>query len=475
MALSAFSAAMRRERLFLGVFAVLLLAAFIVRLGMAFEFPVPWSDETAFIAQAYALSTDGTFFVDALNAERVVMWMPPGYMLLLAGVFEVFGYSFDTARWVSTLCYLSIAVLALVLVRQLVLPGRYLWLALAATLLALLSPYMLAASNIARMEALYTALFLASLLALLKGRPGLGLALVLIGAVVHFNAVYMLLPYAALVLWTIMRRHTLTLNATDLLALVLALLALTGYGLMVAGNPGGFIEDMKFQFAFKSLGEPMGGSSGWLKLGLALSIAGGQLLYSRRFGSDVVLSLYGTAFMALALHGQSMWYDFAFVLADWLLLLSILATLARAERRWRRLVGLMLAAGLSVALLGHGYGKREHFAALWPRAELLTQSFLSPSEVERVRDWISDLPKGTRVSFGYSGVEAFFFDELHRAGATWSGTRHSVTQVLPMRRDDFRVVCDSSLYPAYLFIFDWDITPPREGGDTGCRIIKLTN
>ena len=475
MALSAAIAAVRRAGPFWLAFVVLLLAALVVRLGMAFEFPVPWSDETAFIAQAYALSTDGTFFVDALNAERVVMWMPPGYMLLLAGVFEVFGYSFDTARWVSTLCYLASAALALVLLRQLVLPGRYLWLALAATLLAFLSPYTLAAGNIARMEALYTALFLASLLALIKGRPGLGLALVLFSAVVHFNAVYMLLPYAVLVLWTILRRQTLTLHATDLLALLLAAVALVGYGLMVADNLAGFIEDMKFQFAFKSLGEPMGGGSGWLKLGLALSLAGVQLLHSRRFGADVALSLYGAAFMALALHGQSMWYDFAFVLADWLLLLSVLVTLAGTERRWLRLSGLLLAAGLSLALLGHGYGKREHFAALWPRAELLTRSFLAPAEIERVRHWIGTLPEGTRVSFGYSGVEPFFLDELHRAGVTWSGTRHSVTQVLPMRKDDFRVACDSSLYPTYLFIFDWDITPPREGGDTGCRIIKLTN
>ncbi|MDH0895698.1 MULTISPECIES: hypothetical protein [unclassified Pseudomonas] len=473
MALSAAIAAVRRAGPFWLAFVVLLSAALVVRLCMPFEFPVPWRDETAFIAQAYALSTDGTFFVDALNAERVVMWMPPGYMLLLAGVFEVFGYSFDTARWVSTLCYLSSAALALALLRQLGLPGRYLWLALAATLLAFLSPYTLAASNIARMEALYTALFLASLLALLKGRPGLGLALVLVSATVHFNAVYMLLPYAVLVLWTILRRQTLTLHATDLLALVLAVAALVGYGLMVAGNLAGFIEDMKFQFAFKSLGEPMGGRSGWMKLGLALLLAGGQLLHSRRFGTSVMLSLYGAAFMALALNGQSMWYDFAFVLADWLLVLSVLATLAGEDRRWLRLCGLLLTAVLSLILLAHGYGKREYFAALWPRTELVTRSLLAPAEIERIRHWIGELPEGTRVSFGYTGVEPFFFDELHRAGVTWSGTRHNVTRVLPIRKDDFRVVCDSALYPTYLFA--WDLSPLREGGDTGCRIIKLTN
>lgn len=462
---------LRREALFLGTFGVLLLAALVVRLGMPFEFPVPWNDETAFIAQAYALSTDGTFFVDALNAERVVMWMPPGHMLLMAGVFKVFGYSFDIARWVSTLCYVTSAALALLLVKQLKLPGWSMRLALVATLLAFLSPYTLASSNIARMEALYTALFLASLLALLKDRPGLGLAVVLASALVHFNAVYMLLPYAVLMLWTIIRGQALTLRATELLALVLSFAVLAGYVLMIATNLTGFIEDMKFQFAFKNLSEPMGGASGWLKLGLVLLLIAGQLLLSRRFGRDVVLSLYGASFMALALNGQSMWYDFAFAIADWLLVLSILATIAGNEtRQWLKLGSLFLVSALSVALLMHGYGKRENFIALWPRTELLARSFLTPAEIERIRNWISTLPNGTRVSFGYTGVEPFFFDDMRRVGVVWSASRRSMTEVFPARKDEFRVICDSALYPKYLFVFDWDISPPRQGLDTGCQI-----
>ena len=139
---------------YLLTFVVLLLAALLVRLAMPFEFPIPWNDEALFIAPAHTLSSDGTFFVDALNAERVVMWMPPGYTLLLAGVFKVVGYSFDIARWVSTVCWLVGVLLGLLLVRQLALPRRYLLCALAATLLAFLSPYVLANSNIARMEAL---------------------------------------------------------------------------------------------------------------------------------------------------------------------------------------------------------------------------------------------------------------------------------------------------------------------------------
>lgn len=461
---------------YLLAFAILLSAALLVRLAMPFEFPIPWPDETLFISPAHAFSTDGTFFVDALNAERVVMWMPPGYMLLLAGVFDVFGYSFDTARWVSTVCWLAGVLLGLVLIRQLELPRRYLWWALAGTVLTFLSPYLLANSNIARMEALYTALFLASLFAMVKGRPGVGLALVLASAVVHFNAVYMLLPYAVLVLWIIFSRQPLVLRASELLALLLAFAVLAAYALMVAANLNGFIEDMTFQFRFKhSLGPTMGGATGWLKLGLTLLLALGQLVGTRRFGKDVMLSLYGAAFMALALHGQSMWYDFSFVVADWLLLLSVLVSASYVSKPWLHRGILLLAVGFSVVLLTHGYSKREHFSALWPRAELFQRSFIEPSEIERIRNWIGTLPRGTRVSFGLSGVEPFIFDEAYQAGVVWSLTRHNVIEVFPLRKDDFRVVCDSSLYPKLLLrLFDFDISTPRQGKDVGCRIETRT-
>lgn len=76
-------------------------------------------------------------------------------------------------------------------------------------LLAFLSPYSLAIANVGRMESLYSLIFLLSLLAALKRHYVLGLALVLLGATVHYNAVYFLLPYAVLVAWKIVRRESL--------------------------------------------------------------------------------------------------------------------------------------------------------------------------------------------------------------------------------------------------------------------------
>jgi hypothetical protein len=453
---------------------VLFGAVLTIRLGMGFEFPVPWNDETAFTAQAFEFSRTGSFYVYGLNTERVVMWMPPGYMLLLATVYKVFGYSFEISRWVSCLLFLATFGIALGILRQLRLNGWKQALALLLTLLAFLSPYSLVISNIARMEVLYALMFLGSLWAMLRSHYAFGLALVLAGAVVHFNAVYMLLPYGVLIGWKIVRREALLIGPFELLALCLSLLVLAGYGVFVLKHIGGFLEDMKYQFAFK-LGQPvMSGTSGWLTLGSIVLLALVQLVARRRFASDVVLTLHAAGFMALALNGHSMWYCFAFVFSIWLLALSLLLDVA--DLRERRLVRVL--AGLAVALLAYpfatyGWEKTDVMAPLWPRGELLRRPFLADAEIGKVRAFIQGLRPGQTVSFGYTGIEPYFFADMARVGAQWSVPMHSVTQVRPGRQNDFRVFCDSALYPKYVLIYDWDVKA-RVAADTGCEVIVLT-
>jgi len=466
---------LQRERATVAVFLVLLVAALTVRLATPFEFPVAWNDESFFIGQAYALAKHGTLFVDALHPERPLMWMPPGYFIYLAGVFSLFDYSFDVARWASTVLYLVSVCLALILITQLPLTPWPRRLALAFTLFAFLSPYTLAMSNIARMEALYTMLYLLSLLMMLRGRPGIGLAIVIASATVHYNAVYLLLPYAVLVLWVILRRDQLVLRASELLALLLAFAALATYALLIAGNLSGFIEDMRFQFAWKRMGLPLGGPSGWAILTGVLGIAAWQTWRSGCLGADTILSLHAASFLALQLHGYAMWYQFSAVLGCWLLLLGLLTTFSTppAARVQRILCGGLIAAVIW-PLAAFGYTRTEHFGPLWPRTELVTKHVVAPEEIERVRHWIHSLPPGTRVSFGLSGVQPFFLADMEDAGVVWSTGRYSMTEIFPVREDDYRVVCDSSLFPSYLLQFEWDINPPREGVDSGCRIIELS-
>ncbi|MGH8601332.1 MAG: ArnT family glycosyltransferase, partial [Gammaproteobacteria bacterium] len=457
--------------LFWGAAALVIACVLGIRLFLGFEFPIPWNDETAFIAQAFEFSQTGSFFVWGLNQERPVLWMPPGYMLLLAGVYKAFGYSFEISRWVSCLLYIGAFLIVWHIVRSR-LAGWWRLLALGFVLVAFLSPYALAISNIARMESLYVLLFMLSLLAAVQGRPVLGLALVLVTATVHFNAVYFLLPFAVLIGWTLVRRESLVVGPGELLALVLAVLALTAYGLFVIKHIDAFWQDMQFQFAFK-LGSPvMGGREGWMLLGGLLLLSLGQLLLHRRFGTEVLLSLYGISFIAMALNGHSMWYDFAYALGFMLLLAGVLASLSACRGRALRIAGVLVLAGLASQLGYYAWRETPQFAPLTANAGMFSRDFLPAGELQRVRDFIATLPPKSTLSFGYSGVEPFFFADLAKVGALWSIPGHSVIQVFPARAVDFRVLCDSAMFPGYLFAYDWD-GYPRTGADKGCSIIPL--
>jgi hypothetical protein len=461
-----------RPHYFMLVCATLMVAVVLfIRIGMGFEFPIPWNDETAFTAQAFEFSRSGSFFVYGLNSERVVMWMPPGYMLLLAGVYKVFGYSFDVSRWVSCLLYLGSVGVGLALVQS-CLQGWRRNIALLLMLLAFLSPYSLAIANVARMEGLYTLIFLLSLFAALRGKYTLGLALVLIGATVHYNAVYFLLPYAVWVAWKILNRETLSIGPGELLALVIAALALAGYGLFVIKHIDGFWQDMQFQFAYK-LGSPvMSGREGWTLLLALLAIPCLQLLAHRRFGNEVLLSLYGVAFIAMTLNGHNMWYYFAFNFGLWLLLLGVLASSASLTNSWQRVLCITIGLGLFYQLGHYVNRSTAELDPLKPRLSMLSRDFLPAEEIKKVRRFIADLPPKSTVSFGYSGVEPYFFADFAKSGALWTGSAHSVIQPFPPRTVDYRVLCDSSMFPAYLSIYDWD-GYPRKSVDSGCTINKL--
>lgn len=462
-----------REGLFTaGCMAFLVCVVLFVRLALGLEFPIPWNDETAFISQAFEFSRTGSFYVYGLNSDRVVMWMPPGFMLLLAGVYKVFDYSFEVSRWVSCVLYLGAAGVALQVLRT-SLCGWRRHLGMLLMLVAFLSPYALVTSNIARMEALYSLIFMLSLLASLKRRYVLGLALVLFAATVHFNAVYFLLPYAVLVAWKILRRESLTVGSWELLALVVAVAALGGYGLFVLKNIGGFLEDMRFQFAYK-LGSPvMGGRSGWTLVLLCLCVPALQLIVHRRFAAETLLSLYGVAFIAMTLNGHNMWYYFAFSFGFWLLALGVLASGRELASPVAKGVGITVAVVLIATQGYYGYRSTMEHDPFKPSLGKVMRDFLPETEIAKVRSFIRGLPPGTTVSFGYSGVEPYFFPDFTASGALWTGSAHSVTQVFPPRTVDYRVLCDSVMFPAYLALYDWDGFP-RKSEDSGCNITRLS-
>jgi hypothetical protein len=445
-----------------------------VRGWLGFQFPVPWNDETGFIAQAYALAHTGSLFDPGLNPDRIVMWMPPGYMVLLAGLFRLFGYSFAIVRWLSAAAMLgSLGVCFALIATQ----TRFaLKLALAtAACVAFVSPSMLIAANIGRMEALFCLLMLLSLLAAVHGRSYIAASLVAGSVTIHFNAVYFLLPFCVLALRHLLERHLPRPRVTDLAAAACAILALAAYGALIAANMPGFREDMAFQFAAKRFFGQNDAAHPWWLLAAAYGLAALVAAYRRAPDNGTVLAAYGLGFVQMAWSGHEVWYDYGQPLGFLLIAMGAaqgfqpaLPTPVRAAMRPG--FGVLIIACAMLMLGATAIRITPVMRALLPTRAMFTRGFVAPAEIARVRAFIATLLPGETVDFGWSGMEPFFLDDLAHAGAHWTIIRHSVTQVRPFRQRNWQVRCDSSELPHFLFAFD--LTHKREGQDTGCVIFK---
>src|SRR5690554_461387 len=456
--------------IFIGILALTLI---IQRTLFGFEFPIPWNDETAFISQAFALSTDNTLYVWGLNQERTVMWMPPGYMILLSIFYKVLGYSYELIRWISSALYFISVITIFYIVKNKL---KYnLTLHITTLLLMLstfLSPYSLTIANIARMESFHFLLITLSLLFALQKLPIVTLALVISSAVVHYNAVYFLLQIGTFLIWTITNRRNLTIRPIELFSLCVAAIIITVYFIFVIKNIHGFIYDMQFQFEWKKIGETMSGRKGWGTLGILSIIPISFLAIQRRFSASAWLSLYGIAFIAMALNGHNMWYSFAFQTGYLLLIISLIFIFKENQQKTVRITLAIICIPLFIQQLNYAWGNHDQFSPMLKLIKSPQQSFLSAETIIKTRQQLLDLPPESTISFGYTGVEPFFFGELHQAGVKWSVLGESVTQLHPIRTLDYRMRCDSSLFPAYLFIYDWDGFP-RKGEDSGCELIDL--
>ena len=438
------------------------IAILVVRLCLSFRFPVPWPDETGFLAPAFKLATTGSLFDPGLNPDRIVMWMPPGYMVVLAAVFRLVGYSFAVARWVSSLCCLgSLAVVGVLACG--VAAGWRRWLMFGAAAAAFLCPQMLADSNFARMEMLFCLVILLSMAAMRARRPYVSASLLAFAGLVHFNAVYFVPAVALAFAWEVWRCRGLPrAGRWDWLAMGAAGLAVGFYGVLIAFNWQGFVTDIKFQFAFKAgvAGMDQDHPAWVILLGLFASLP--AFLGPARAW---VPALFGLAFLVTVNQGHELWYDYGQPLGFLLILLGLLSAPA-GKIRW----ACVWPAGTAAAVLAASVHINPTLRPLLPGWSALNRPVFAPAELGRVHAFVAGLHPGDRVDFGWSGLEPFFFSDFSASGAQWLMIRHSVTQVWPLRPSGWRVRCDSSVLPRGVFVFDIDY--PRVGADSGCAVIR---
>jgi 4-amino-4-deoxy-L-arabinose transferase-like glycosyltransferase len=437
-------------------------AIIFVRAALGFQFPVPWPDETGFVAPAFDFARTGSFFDPGMNPDRVVMWMPPGYMVALAALFRLFGYSYALARWFSAVS----AIVALAITSWLAWNSTRGWPRVAAALaigLAFTSPYLLIDSNLARMEMPFAALMLLALAAAMADRLYIAGALAAAGALVHFNAAYFMPPIALAFALRVAQRRMPWPDRADWAAMGATALAMAAYAAQIAMNWPGFKTDMGFQFDLKRLSglhDPL--HPLWpvlAALALAWLVVARQHL---RPGS--MAALFGLAFIIMAHNGHEIWYDYGQPLGFALIALGALTQLQTIR------VPLAVFAG-ALALTGAtGWHMTATLRPLMPQTAMLHRSVVAPGEISRLRRFIATLPPNATVNFGWTGLELFFLNDLARAGVHWNIIRHSVTQVWPLRPSDWRVVCDSSEWPPLLFAFDIDHR--RHGKDGPCDIYQ---
>ena len=445
----------------------------IQRTIFGFEFPIPWNDETSFIAQALSLSKENTLYSWGLNQESTVMWMPPGYMIILSVFYKIFGYSFELTRWISSGLYILSILIILKIAKDEI--GKNILLYLVSLFLILsvfLSQYSLVIANIARMESLYFLTFSLSLLFAIKKYPVIALAIIISSATIHYNAVYFLLPIGSFIIWSIITRKNITIRPIELIALILSALVVLAYLILVFKNINSFLQDMHFQFEWKKMGAVMSGSKGWITLGLLSVIPLGIIINYRDFNTSTWLASYGISFIAMALNGHNMWYSFAFQTGYLLIILSLILIIKESTKKAKIHFAVIICIPLLIQQFNHAWGYHDQFSPMLKLIKSPSQSFLSEETLKKAKQEILELPSGSVISFGYTGIDPFFFNELDKAELKWSISGNSVTQLHPLRKLDYRMHCDSALYPAYLFVYDWD-GYARKGEDTGCEIIDL--
>jgi hypothetical protein len=282
-----------------------------------FKFPVPWDDEAYFLLQAYSFAKTNSLLSPYISPERVVMWIPPGYLILMGMIFKLTAFSLRIARCISLLFTFLSFTFAIKIID--VLKGNTF---LKLTMfLFFLHPTFIAMANVGRQEAVYFALALISLYLLLTGRHLSALSAAVFSGLFHFNGIYVTLLSLIVIAISCMknRGHIETYIASqfrkmDLLIFMVTVLAWGAYAALAISNFDSFIRDMTFQFAIKFSYPSLFTSYRGMGFIFFFCLILVYSLYRQRYDLATI-SGFSLACYILNGVGHMMWYGVFFVLA----------------------------------------------------------------------------------------------------------------------------------------------------------------
>lgn len=381
--------------------SILILVVVVLNYYFGISFPVPWIDESYFMLQSLAFSETNTLFTESLIPNRNVMWMPPGYLLLVGFFFKWFHFSLYSAREISLFFYCVSILLYFKLFCDKKSNLNFLIVAII-----FLIPSSLVASNVARMESLVLALGIASLLATNAARFQLAISLVLLGTLFHPNSLYFSLPIIA-GLWFErgeFRRLLQKTKTQDWLMLICTLSLVAAYILYVLINIEGFKVDMALQIARKLTKKPFYTDLRALFF-LSITILFVLVFSWRNNKKQAIFACFALSGILIFANGQEMWYQIYRNIGIGTLILILIGEVRPAI--WKLTSVFILMAGY-VASAGIG------FAGMSPA--ILEGGYLEQKTIINLQHYLlklKDKNKGRlSVAFNTTGGDLIFLNFL---------------------------------------------------------------
>ena len=296
----------RLERWSYGLILIAVLAvSFHVHRRAGLTLPNPWSDEPWDLWAGKAWVETGRFMAPELNPDRPVVLYGGGYADAVGLFMRAFGFTLETARWLSWWGLAGAWIATSLLLWRL--PWSHLLLGLSG--LYFLGPAHVVAGNMARPEALVLLIATLGYWFLIENQPLKAIFLCGLGVIVHPNALYFLLGTLAYVataptLW----RRLWPPTRGDWIAVVACSIPVLLSAAMLWSRWEWFYEDffvnaLTYNLKYNPLSK-LADFRWWLALLGGLFMA--ARLMRRR---SAIWMLYGLAALLVALMGGEMWYD----------------------------------------------------------------------------------------------------------------------------------------------------------------------
>jgi hypothetical protein len=427
-----------------------------VHLAAGFTFPVPWPDEAVFVQQAISFQQHNSLFSPNLSDSRHILWMPPGYIVLLGMLFKICGSSLFVARFFSLALTIASFVLLVWLLREH--PARLHFLFLTG--LFFLNRFFVVTANIARMEPLLILGIVGAIVLFYNRKSGTALTVLLALPLIHPNGFYFLCAGIAFVLvQRLYLKEEVRYSSSDKWILALVLVLIAGYVAYAALHWSDFLRDMSFQFARKNKRNLIApfrtyGSLAFVCVSMIAVIAA----LARKEGKLILFSLFACAFWFVNKIGQEMWYQVFDVIAFLLLTIVLIQLLNPARKTIIYTVLVLLSVYVSIQLDMVERIKGYPYSLVWYTMRFPAQvDYFNNDDAVKIGDLLISHQKGSEPlrAMVYPNADALFLRDLE-GKVLRSIYIAQDTSVFPAQKRDLYLVHISRYSPLG---FDWLLLP----------------